>query len=134
MTNQFWINHIRKNRHRYQIELHALYHINYRKFSKNLLTLNLGSAIRILEDTFECKVTIWYLPFGRKGVPPIGDEVCESLGIKMDHQLDQKIDTVRWLGNYNRTKKIPWQHTNFHYWYNPQVKAVREVVKICSAL
>ena|SRR3990167_6607062 len=133
---QKWVEHIRKNRHRYKIELHALYHVNYRKFPDDLLFLNLSAAKRMLEDTFECEVTKWYLPFGRKGVPPNGDEICEKVGIKMDHQLDRKIDSERWMIYYNKSKRteVPWEHVNFHYWYEPQVKGIKKILEICSQL
>ena len=117
-----WVEHIKKNKHRYKIELHGLDHKNYKWLSKNELKNELSEAIKKIEDTFETKITTWYIPFGRPGKTPYGEEVCKELGIKYDVPIG-KIGAKEWLRNHNL------EHINFHFFCKEQVKLIKKVLE-----
>ena len=122
-----WVEYIKKNKHRFKIELHGFNHINYRNLSKEELKSILGDSKKRIEDAFETEITTWYLPFGRKGENPYGEEVCQELGITYDKQT-RKIDARLWLKHYQETKESLFPHMNFHYWYKPQVDYVNKIL------
>lgn len=125
--NQEWVEHIKKNLHRYKIELHGLTHRNYNMLSEEELYVELFEAKEKIEKTFGVKISKWYLPYGRKGETPFGKKVCKRLGIEYDVQIG-KIDAKIWLTGYEKTGFWPFQQVNFHYWYQPQVKRVEQII------
>jgi len=117
-----WVEHIRKNIYRYNIELHGLTHKNYADVPYKEFMHELRSAIEIIETTFGQKITMWYPPWGRKG-QRISGVGCTRLGIAQFVQVG-KVDAKLWL---KEPEKYP--HVNFHYWNRDQVKHVEEILK-----
>jgi len=126
-----WVDYIQKNKHRYIIELHGSKHFNYSEFSKRELAKDLSRAMNKIENTFNTKISTWYLPFGRHSKNPYGEEVCKELGIKYDVPPG-KIDAKPWLKKYHKGGKPPFFHINFHYWCYPQTKYVEQIIEICD--
>lgn len=127
-----WTAYIKKNIHRYKIELHCSKHYRYTGFSKKELYNDLKEAKEEIEDTFGQKITTWYVPFGRKGKTEYGDEVCKELGIKYDMPT-RKIGGKEWIYSYKKEGKPPFFHINYHFWCRSQREVIREVLwNICS--
>lgn len=117
-----WVEHIRKHKDRYKIELHGSHHYNYSKFNREKLKTDLKEAINKIEFTFNTKITTWYPPFGRKGENEYGIEVCKELGIEQFIQKG-KVDAALWLLYPDK-----YFHVNFHYWYKTQVEVVEKIL------
>lgn len=130
-TQPEWVAHIKKNLHRYEIQMHGSKHHYYAEMSEEEGLKDLSEAKKKLEDTFGVNITKWYKPFGRKSCPEWADRVCEKLGITHDKELG-KHGVKLWLKGYRHLGKPPFPHTNFHYWNRPQVKIVKEIIEICS--
>lgn len=122
-----WVEHIKKNINRYKIELHGRVHYNYNFMDKKRLKEELSEAKKKIEDTFQTKITTWYLPFGRKGENIYGEEVCNELGIIYDKQIG-KIDAKFWFKNPEK-----YSHINFHFWHQPQVDQVKKIISLWQA-
>lgn len=116
----YWVKYIKKNIHRYKIELHGLEHKNYRKVSYEEFISDNREAIAKIEKAFKTRVTIWYPPFGRKGQREPED--CNELGITQYKQIG-KVDAKLWLKNPEG-----YPHINFHYWYAPQVETIKRIL------
>ena len=87
---------------------------------------DLRQAIKKIEDTFDVKITTWYIPYGRKHIPKWAERVCERLGIKAD------IPKYKMLP-FTWKKKPLRKQINFHYWYPKQVKQINFIIKeICK--
>ena len=97
--------------------------------TKERLREELSIAKDRIEQTFETKVSTWYLPFGRRGENVYGEEVCRELGIIYDKQT-QKINAGIWLHRYKKKGISEFPHANFHYWYQPQVDVVNEILTL----
>lgn len=118
-----WIEHIKKNKHRYKLELHGGLHINYMRKGDEYTKKELMLAIDKIEATFETRLSMWYPPWGRKGTPwNSGPMICKELGIEMYHQVG-KVDAKLWLKNPDK-----YPHVNFHYWNDAQVKIVNQIL------
>ena len=117
-----WVKHIKKNRDRYTIELHGFDHKNPKYMTEEDLLDSLAVAKLMIEETFNCDVTTWYVPFGRRGRHEKGDEVCEKLGIKM-YIPDGKVDAHKWFNN----KKM--SHVNFHSWCGTQNRTIKKLLE-----
>lgn len=117
-----WVEHLKKNKHRYVFELHGFRHVNYRNMPREHVKDELRTAIERINETFDVEVTTWYPPWGRKGEHLEGKAICEELGIKMYEQYG-KVDARLWL-------KAPdkYSHVNFHYWNDKQVKTVEQIL------
>lgn len=118
-----WVDHIKKNIHRYKIELHGYVHNHFAQLTEEQGEEDLKKALDLIEKTFNTKVTTWYVPFGRKSMPEWGGAVCERLGIKLDIPT-RKCLPVFWL----KDKTIP--QVNFHYWDLQQCNQIEEILKI----
>lgn len=119
-----WVEYIKKNQHRYKIELHGYSHNHFAQLSEENGKEDLTKAIDLIEKTFDTEITTWYVPFGRKSMPEWGGAVCQRLGIKLDIPT-RKTLPVFWL----KDKTIP--QCNFHYWDFGQVSQIKEIIKIC---
>lgn len=119
-----WVKHIKDNGNRYKIELHGREHFNHNFMSRERLKKELSEAKKKIEDTFEIKITTWYLPFGRKGENVHGEEVCKELGIIYDKQIG-KVDAKFWF-----KKPEDYPHVNFHFWRRDQVDVVKQIIKL----
>ena len=117
-----WVEHIKKNKHRYIIELHGREHIHYGELSKEELFNHLFWAKKRIETEFQTKLTTWYVPFGRKGRNPHAEEVCRALGLKL-YIPDGKVDAKLWFKN----REMP--HVNFHYWKESQINHVKQILE-----
>lgn len=127
--NKEWVEHIKKNIHRYIIEFHGTKHYAYRDFNAEDGEKDIRAGIKKLEETFGEKVTTFYPPFGGKYVPNWIDEVCKKIGIEHNgHWI--KHDTDIWIQNYNIKGYVPFMHMNYHFWYAPQNRNVTEILKI----
>ena len=124
-----WVEHIKKNLHRYKLELHGSLHYNYRNLSREQVKKELTEAKEKIEKTFGIKLTTWYMPFGRKGKHPDGDAICKELGLLEEKQVG-KIDIRFWVNHYTKygTSKFPM--ANFHYWDENQRKQVRKILTL----
>lgn len=116
-----WLEHIKKNQHRYIIELHGSAHIRYDNLTQQELLDDLYSAKTKIEKEFGVKVSTWYVPFGRKGRNKYAEEVCLLLGIKLGIP-ESKIDAKFWF----RNKNLP--QINFHYWVDAQNNHVKNIL------
>src|SRR3990167_7121654 len=76
-----WVEYIKKNKHRYKIEMHCLTHLNYRNRTAEFGIKHLAEAKKKIEMTFGVKVTRWYTPFAIRGYPNWGHRVCKKLKI-----------------------------------------------------
>ena len=119
-----WTEYIKKNQHRYTIELHGYYHHHFARLSEEDGEKDLKRAIDTIEKTFDTKVTTWYVPFGRKSMPGWGKEVCQRLGIKLDVPIRKTLPEF-WF----RDKTIP--QVNFHYWDKGQVNNIKKIIQLC---
>ena len=126
-----WVEHIKKNISRYKIELHGKYHRYYGESSANELENELREAKEKIENTFNVKVSKWYVPFGRKGRHQNGEEVCSILGITQEIPLD-KVDAEIWLERYKKTGASPFNHLNFHSWALGQNSYVEKILDILN--
>lgn len=110
-----WVEHIKKNQHRYKIELHGSSHHYYQDMTSEEALKDLRQAKERIEQEFNTKVTTWYVPYGRKKFPVWGKEVCKKLGINFD---------VVEVDNY---------HYKFHYWHKKQVEKAHNFIR-CQAI
>lgn len=123
-----WVEYIKERQDRYVIDLHGSNHKyhRYAGMSEQDLYDDLALAKEKIESTFNVEVKNWYVPFGRKARNPYGEKVCEKLGIKQ-WIPSGKVDAKLWF----KWKNIP--HVNFHYWYEPQVKDVENILnQLCQ--
>ena len=106
-----WVDYIKENWFRYKIELHGFRHYYYNNFwTAEDAYRDLKRAKEILEETFSCKITTWYVPYGRKHYPSWGKEVADRLGIQYD----------------SPSIKDPFL---FHYWHKDQAEEVRKLIE-----
>ena len=127
--NPKWVEYIKKNQHRYKIELHGRNHINYGKMSQEELLDDLFWAKKRVECEFGIKISTWYVPFGRKGRNQYAKQVCGNLGLQVGIP-ETKVDSGRWLYGYQKTGKSPFDHINFHYWHSSQVCEIKKILEI----
>ena len=120
--NSEWVEHIKKYKHRFKIELHGNNHINYSHYGDDKIREELGKGIDKIEKTFGTRPEIWYPPWGRRGAPENGVRICLELGIKMYEQVG-KVDAKLWLKNPDK-----YPHINFHYWNDKQVDQVEQIL------
>ena len=106
-----WVEHIKRNLHRYKIELHGSKHHYYDNMSMEEGLGDLKKARDLLEKEFKTPITTWYVPYGKRHYPKWGEEVCDKLGL-----------------NFDATKN-PNRIFNFHYWHKEQVEEINEMVK-----
>lgn len=110
-----WVEYIKKNLHRYKIELHGSGHHYYKQMTKEAALADLRIAKDKLENEFQVKVTTWYVPYGSRRYPEWGEEVCKELGI-----------------NFDVVGRDTHQHT-FHYWHQEQIDKVKKIIEeICQ--
>ena len=124
-----WVEHIKKNIHRYNIELHGSKHYVWMDIPEEQGRQELAEAKKLLEDTFGQEVTTWYVPFSRKKAPIWADKVCKELGLKFP-VFRTKVDCYIWNTKYKRLGYSPFPHANFHYWHPLQREQVAEMVEI----
>lgn len=93
-----WVQYIKLRKHRYTIELHGYSHHYYKGMTEEEAYQSLDKARRMIEDTFDVKVSRWYVPFGRHYFPEWSLRVCERLGLKF------------------HTRGGTTRHFYFHYW------------------
>jgi peptidoglycan/xylan/chitin deacetylase (PgdA/CDA1 family) len=122
-----WVRYIKRNSHRYVIEMHGLNHVHPNTVERGRLTKELREAKKIIENTFECKVTTWYTPFGRRYANPYGKEICDEIGIQYD-KIFGKMDTIYAMKSYRKNKKFPYEQANFHFWHKEQVLAAEQII------
>ena len=121
-----WVDYIKQNQHRYEIELHGSSHFKYGRMSKERGLKDLKKAKELIENTFNVRITTLYIPYGRKNIPAWAEEVCRELGMKADIP---KFKQLPQFWNKPPEKK----QINFHYWSKKQVKQVRNIIKeICE--
>jgi len=106
-----WVEHIKKNKHRYKIELHGSSHYRYNSMTMEEGLKDLREAKEKIEKTFDVKIDKWVVPFGRRSAPDWGKEVCKKLGV----------DIVLTRGND--------EYFMFHYWHKGQVEEVHKIIK-----
>ncbi len=110
-----WVEYIKKNKHRYKIEMHCLTHMNYRNQSMEFGLKHLSEAKKKIEKTFDVKVTRWYVPFAIRGYPDWGPSVCKELGIGFNIALDQTKKHFRChYYNPNDVEKIKKKVSNYY--------------------
>lgn len=127
-----WVDYIKKNKHRYQIELHGSKHFYYCDMSEQEGEKELKMAKEKIEDTFETKISTWYITFGKRKAPEWGQRVCDRLGIIYDYPMTKR-DAELWLKNYYMKSGLyPFNHINFHYWHPAQRQDIAEVIKILN--
>ena len=129
-TYKNWVEHIKKNKHRYTIELHGLHHSHPSELTIEELRQDLSAGKEILENEFQTEITTWYVPFGRRYQSPYGREICLELGLNYDKFLGN-IGTEHWLKSYEKHGQSPYEQINFHYWHKEQVENVEKIIKIC---
>lgn len=126
-----WVAHIKKNQHRYKIELHGKTHSEYNIFSEKELYEDLKEAKEKIEKTFNIKVTAFYPPWGKLGKQSFQKRVYKKLGLIVKEEPTSQ-DVRTWLKGYRATGKSLFPQTSFHYWYKVQVKYLEEILKeIC---
>ena len=106
-----WVEHIRRNQWRYKIELHGSKHYYYENWTAEDAQNDLDEARNKLEDTFKCKITTWYVPYGKRHFPSWGQEVCDNLELDFDQTNN------------------PFAPYRFHYWHVGQVEKVRRLLE-----
>lgn len=126
-----WVEHIKRNMHRYTIELHGLHHRHPNELTKEELLYDLSEGKKILENEFQKEITTWYVPFGRRYQSEYGREVCAELGLNYDKFLGN-IGTDHWLKSHSKHGQSPYEQINFHYWHREQVENVEKIIKICQ--
>mgnify|MGYP001571746641 FL=1 len=107
-----WVDYIKKNHYRYQIELHGFrhYYYNHDIHTAESAYKDLKRAKDELENTFQCKITTWFIPYGKKHYPLWREEVCQRLGLICD----------------SPSVKNPFM---FHYWHRDQVEEVKKMIE-----
>ena len=112
-----WVEHIKKNIHRYKIELHGSSHYFYDTWTAKDAYEDLKKAKERIEKEFGVNITTWYVPYGKRHFPSWGKEVCAKLGLEFDITAGNK------------------QQFLFHYWHQIQVdKAIKLVKNSCQNL
>jgi len=106
-----WVEYIKKNKHRYQIELHGSKHYYYNSLSEEEGYKDLKQAKEKIEKEFGVKVTTWVVPHGVKKSPEWGLRVCKKLGLE-----------IAVLSN----PKNPYM---FHFWHKGQVARVKRMIE-----
>jgi len=106
-----WVEHIKKNQHRYKIELHGSSHHRYDKMTAEEGLKDLQQARKKIEKTFNIKIENWIVPYGKRSAPDWGEEVCKKMGIGY----------VLTRGNN--------KYRVFHYWHEGQVDKVKRLIK-----
>lgn len=126
-----WVEYIKKNKHRYIVELHGLSHRYYCDLTEEEGERKLRTAREKIEDTFETKISTWYITFGRRKAPEWGQRVCDRMGIKYDLPRTKRGPGL-WLKNYYLKGGVtyPFKHINFHFWHPEQRKDIAEVIKV----
>ena len=109
-----WTEHIKKNKHRYDIQLHGERHYNYKHLPIEEAVASLKRAKEKIGEAFGTNVTVWYPPYGRRGTPKDMEEICERVGVAPYFQAG-KVDAKLW---FRSPKKYP--HVNFHFWSDSQ--------------
>ena len=117
-----WVDYIKKNKHRYIIELHGREHIRYGSLSEEELLEDLFWSKKRIEAEFGVKVTTWYVPFGRKGRNPYAEKVCQALGLKL-YIPNGKVDARLWFHNKDL------KHVNFHFWRRDQIGHASKILE-----
>ena len=117
-----WVEHIKKNKQRYDIQLHGERHYNYKHLPEDQAIESLKRAKAEIERVFEVEVNTWYPPFGRKGTPKNIEKICEKVGLDPYIQVG-KVDAKLWFKNPEK-----YQHVNFHFWNDKQVQTVKEII------
>ena len=120
-----WVEHIKKNQHRYKIELHGYYHHHFGRLTEEQGYEDLSKAMKLIEETFGVRPTTWYVPFGRKSMPEWGERVCQRLGIKLDVPTRKTLPRF-WFRDINL------KQVNFHFWCADQVELIKEIIDICK--
>ncbi len=126
-----WVQHIKMNIDRYKIELHGLCHRNYKSLSREDLLEELRKAKYLIEDTFQKRITRWFVPFGRHGRNLFGEEVYKELGITQEIP-PTKVDAKIWLKAYKQTGKAPFDHMNFHFGVDSENNTIKEILDILN--
>ena len=121
-----WTEHIKKNKHRYDIQLHGERHYNYKHLPIEEAVASLKRAKEKIGEAFGTNVTVWYPPYGRRGTPKDMEEICERVGVAPYFQAG-KVDAKLW---FRSPKKYP--HINFHFWNDKQVRTIRDI--LCQIL
>lgn len=106
-----WVDHIQRNQWRYKIELHGSKHYYYENWSPADAIKDLHEARNKIEETFRCKITTWYVPYGKRHFPVWGEDICNRLGLNFD-QINNPFPLYR-----------------FHYWHEGQVEKVRQLIE-----
>ena len=106
-----WVEHIKKNQHRYKIELHGSSHHYYCNMTEEEGYKDLLHAKEKIEKEFNVKIESWYVPYGKRKFPKWGPKVCKRLGINFDV-----------VGRDVKQYK-------FHYWHKGQVEKVKKTIQ-----
>src|SRR3990167_234937 len=117
-----WTEHIKRNKHRYDIQLHGEHHYNYKHLSEDRAVESLKRAKAEIEKAFGVEVTTWYPPFGRRGTPKDMEKICERVGT-MPYFQAGKVDAKLWFRNPKK-----YQHINFHFWNDKHVETIRDIL------
>lgn len=122
-----WVEYIKKNIHRYKIELHGSSHFYYEQFDKEKILEDLSKAKEKIEETFGVKITTWYVPFGRKHFPKDGEWVCKRLGINLDIPKGKTLPKT-WF--YVKGENMP--SINMHFWDAEQIRLTKKIIELCQ--
>ena len=106
-----WVKYIKERQDRIRVEMHGWGHLNYRIYDEEFAYQLLKTAKEKIEDSFQTKVSRWYVPHGRLLFPSWGKDVCSKLGIKF-HTTG---GTIR--------------HVYFHYWNPISVEKTFNILK-----
>ena len=106
-----WVEHIKKNKHRYKIELHGSSHHRYNSMTAKEGFNDLKKAKEKIENTFGVKIENWVVPYGKRNLPDWAEDICKKLGIGL------------MITRGNRDWLV------FHYWHKGQVEKAHKFIK-----
>jgi peptidoglycan/xylan/chitin deacetylase (PgdA/CDA1 family) len=110
--NPEWVEYIKENQDRYNIEMHGWHHVRYSSLSKEEGCYLLLKAKKKIEETFNIEVTRWYVPFGKVYYPKWGKEVCDLIGIGFDYYgLGYRQKVFHYWNSRDRNRLKQWLQT-----------------------
>lgn len=81
-----WVEYIKKNKHRFIIEMHGWHHSYYVNYTEEEGYQILKNAKDKIEKTFNVKVGRWIVPHGKHYFPSWIQPVMDRLGLKINNR------------------------------------------------
>ena len=111
-----WVAYVKRNKHRYTLQLHCWSHLDHQNLTAEEAFEQLNRGRNLIEETFDVRVSRWYVPFGRVRFPEWSLEVCKRLGLEF------------------HTSGGTARHHYFHYWNSADRERLRGILRGCQTV